>query len=63
MNGTSEGYSQAEIGEHLGMTVPMVEGVLYRFRQSVRSKVWAGRLRLPCDLQAAVLLQKRGAAA
>ncbi|WP_033822008.1 sigma factor-like helix-turn-helix DNA-binding protein [Kitasatospora sp. MBT63] len=58
-----EGYSQAEIAEHLGITVPMVEGILYRFRQSVRSKVWEGRLRLPRDLQTLVLRQKRRAAA
>ncbi|MFE6872284.1 hypothetical protein ACFVFS_37785 [Kitasatospora sp. NPDC057692] len=45
-----EGYTQAEIAEELNMTVPMVEGILYRFRQSARSKVFQIWQREPHEL-------------
>lgn len=42
-----EGYSFAEIGEHLGLSARAVEGRLHRFRTQVKKDVRRGRLDLP----------------
>ena len=55
------GYTQAEIAEEFNMTVPMVEGILYRFRQSARSKVFQIWGREPHEVLS--FAQKAGAAA
>ncbi|WP_039934522.1 sigma factor-like helix-turn-helix DNA-binding protein [Streptomyces viridochromogenes] len=59
---TLDGHSAGEIADLLHMTVPAVESVLYRFRRKARGWRRRGGLRLPSEMRAHALQNKRMAA-